>query len=775
MRLFVLTLALTVLGTPTRSAEARKIRMGYFEGGKYAYHDRLRDEFLKQLNAILPDSLEAVFAPEGYRTAAWDKDSCGLEAKELADVKTIDLVVAMGPWVVRDLLAAGFKRPIVAMHQFAPQFEGLLDSKGRPVAKNLTIQTDKSKLERDLNRLASLVKLKRLGLLYFPSSIEADSVLASVKAIGAKLGFEVVTADGVNSKGTYAYFNAYNALDKKIDALYVTPMWGLEIQMINQFFYNTDHDKIPVMSSEDKFLVDRGAFASNAAYCIFSEARFNAYKAAQIILGAKPGDLQVEFPLGTALTVNEGTAQRCRIQLERRVYNEADVVLAPPSDETPQLTLSEALARAIGFNPGFLAQHDAVAAAAQAASQAYSTYLPQIDASTALGHRDDDYVNNSRRELKKDYYVTRLNFRQKVFSLETIKSIQIAAKERDLKRLTEEQARVGLEQAVTKAFLNNMQAQEVLNQQIRIRALIDRNIEITGAKFMAEHSDEYDFSRWRSEREEATQGIIDARKNLEVAQILLNTLLNYPPEQPLNLKDEKFTSAGTQAYYVRIYDRLANENAVNSISLALINQTAANSPNLQMSEEKLQIQNIRLAQNKSRYWPTLDFGATYQYADELNDTPPPFKEERDSWTIGGILNFPIFLGTDRIHERRKLKAELNQFEYERDNQKLAVSGKVQSAFRQMISDFDDLPVAARRLEQSRINLEQVVQRYDAGELSLVNLLNEIDEITDAELDEIAVRYDFYRNMSDIFHEMGWSSYESTTPLTEKMEQLINKR
>ncbi len=771
---FMALLLIYTLPDFSSAAEPRRIRLGYFEGGKYPYHDRLKEEFLKQLNAVLPDSLEAVFASEGYRSAEWDRAASTRMAKELVEVTKIELTVAFGPWVVPDLLSAGYKKPIVAMHQFAPQYEGLLDKSGKPLAANLTIHVQRDKLEKDLARLAGLIKLRKLGFLYFPSSIEADSVLAKVKTIGAQVGFEVVSAEGANAKGTYAFFNAYGKLDQQIDALYIPPLWGLDIQMIKQFFYNTDHDRIPVMTSEDKFLVDRGALLTNNAGGIFSEARFGAYKCAQIILGKRPSDLPVEFSSGTALALNEATAQKCKIPLERRIYQEAALVAAPVSEDSPTLSLAEAISRSSTFNPGYLARHEAVEAAAQAAAQAYAAYLPQLNLSASLGYRDDNYVNNSRNELKNEFYAARLNLDQTIFSLETIRTIQVAAKNRDLQKFSLAQSQLDLENAVTGAFLNYLKAREILDIQSRIRELIDRNIEISGAKFLMENGAEYELSRWRSERDEATQAISAAHSNLKVARILLNVLLNYPAEQNIILRDEPFSASGAASYYGRIFDKLSQPATLERLAGQIFEIAAGQNAQVRQSEQKLLIQKALLSQNKSRFFPTLNFRATLSRADELQDTPPPFKEEKDSWTLSGIINFPLFEGTDRIRERRRLKAELSRLEYELDGEKLAADANVRAVFQKMLSHFDNLPVANRRLGQSRINLEQVVEQYDAGELDIINLLDELNEITDAQIDELLTRFGFFEAMADVISEMGWSASETGTSATDKMEQLINQ-
>ena len=588
-RVLLAAVALVSLADSSQAAEPKKIRLGYFEGGKYPYHDRLKDEFFRQLNTILPDSIEAAFAPEGYRSAEWDKAASTQMAKELTDVKTIDLVVAAGPWVVRDLLNAGFKKPIIGIHQFAPQYEGLLDKKGKPVASNLTIHYQKNKIESDLTALASLVKLKRLGLLYFPSSGEADSVLAQVKAVGVKLGFEVVTASGENNKGTFAFFNAYGKLEKNIDALYVGPMWACDIQMINQFFYNADHDKIPVMTSEDRFLVDRGAFLTNNAFGIFAEARFDAYKTAQIIMGNKPNKLPVEFSIPSTLAINEAAARKNRISIEPQLYSEAYLVPAPPDEDVTIVTLSYANGRAVSFNPGDTAQREAVESALKEAMKAYKEYFP-----------------NS---------VNRSNLHEDVFSLRTMNSIQIAQVLDGPEPNNPVPVQLKLEQAVTEAFLNYLKAEEVLKVEFRLRELIDRNIAVSHARHLAEKVDDRDLTGWRVEREKSTQSIVYAQNNLKVARILLNVLMNYPAEQELSLEVDRFNVESTQKLYGQLFEFLSEKSVTDSIAEKIVEITGKSPDetqpifkrllsafeNLAEVSRKFQLERITLEETVTRY------------------------------------------------------------------------------------------------------------------------------------------------------------------------------
>jgi len=515
---------------PNSYAGNTQIRMAYFEGGKYPYHDRLKEEFHRQLEAILPDSLLAVFAPEGYRSAEWDRDKSKQMAGELIGVNTIDLVVAQGPWVVNDLLEAGFTKPIVGIHQFAPQFEGLLDKSGKPKAENLTFHYQKNKIESDLTALAKIVEPKRVGLIYYSSSNEADSVLAKAKAVGKKIGFEVVTATGENNKGTFAIFNAYGKLDKRIDALYVGPMWACDIQMINQFFYNTDHDRIPVMVSEDKFFVERGALLTNNASGLYSEARFSAFKAAQIIMGKKPNTLPVEFTSEPTIAINEKAATKERIQIEPRLYSEAYVVPSPPDEDVTVMTLSYAIARAMSFNPGDTAKRLAIESAIREGEKAVKENF--LKSAPESGNNSSELISVVKENLE-------------TWSLD----------EGDSKKI-----QLGLENAVTRVFLNYVEWQEILQNEYRIRELIDRNVEVCTARFKTEKSDAKDLRFWKTERSESINRAAGARNDLMAARIILNTLMNFPIDNELSVEGSRYSIESTQKLYAKLYQFVKNDS-----------------------------------------------------------------------------------------------------------------------------------------------------------------------------------------------------------------------
>jgi len=762
--------ALIVIGWAAElSAQSvKQLRLAYFEGGQYPVHSILRKEFTRQLQLILPEGYEVVFVPEGYRSAGWKRDSCRVMAKQLAAVQNIDMIIAMGPWVVEDLLEIGFAGPILAMHQFDPVAQGLVGDDGRPVAPNLTVHIKPGQLEDDLRTLTKLVNVKRLGVLYFPSGDEGEKVISAITSLGKALDFEVITAEGFDNYGTYAFFKAYHQLDKKIDALYLPPMWRMDDIKVGEFFSMVTRDGIPTFTAEGRYLVERGALGSNAAYSIVSDARYNAVKAARILQGELPANLPTEFRGGTALALNEQTAQRCSVVLPTEAVNSAYFVAAPVPETTPYYTLTDAVERTLSYNPGYLARYDAVEAAIQAAKQAYSSYLPQVVAGASMAHFDDNAVANSRGALENDRYRSTLLMHQRIFSAEAIKSIQLAAKQKNLEQINLQQAKLDLELAVTAAYLNYLGAREILGTQLRFRALVDRNLEIAGTRYLIGEGSEIDLLRWKDERHKATSRVIRARSNLKVATVLLIVLFNLPGNSPVALDTLSFSEDHFWNDYDLLHSVVPTEESQRQLQDVLVAKGLQQNPAMRSFDVDVAIQRDLLSKNRARYYPTLDFRASFNYADQLADYPPTFVEKNTTWSVWGGLTLPVFLGTDRIRERARLKARLSQVEFEKDATGLEVMGEISAGTYDLVAQVNSLPRAIRSAELAVENLKLVVEKYDADKLGLVDLVDAFNNARNAELNSVAARYNFYLSMARLVHDIGWSAYDDNVTFREEL-------
>ncbi len=751
----------------------KTIRVGYFEGGKYPIHELLRDEYFKQLKLITPAGFNFVPTPSGFYSAVWNRDTCREMAKDLAKNDQVDIVLAVGPWVVEDLIAAGFKKPILGVHQFAPFEQGLLDQKGRPVVSNLTLQQDPGKIVRDLSVLSKLIPVKRLGVLYFPSGDEGDSVINLFRNIGKRLGFEVLTADGYNNVGTFAYFKAFERLDKNIDALYLPPLWGFDMVKLDEFFKRTNDAKIPTFVSDGKILLEKGAFATASYYDVVSEARNEAFKTVQIAQGATPGDLAVNFQSGLGLALNEQTALTCGKDIPDQVLNDFFVLDAGTLETAPHYTLAEAINRATNQNPGYLSKYDALEAASHAGDVALADYLPQLNGVVAVSRLDKDLSRYAGGVLDKNQVVAGLDFQQQIFSYGTIKAIQIAGKKKNLARMDLRQAQLDLELAVSQAYFSFLRAMDIKKALVNNRNLAEYNLELARAMNQLQAQDTVDIIRLEDERYRLTAQVTDARKNVRVARVVLNALFNLPGDSPFTLDTGSYSEPAFWSSEEAVHGELIDRPSQEKLTERLVGMALQQDPSIGRYDLLTDVAHNELSRNTGSFLPEIGFRASMDYADRITDNSG-FPTGRSSWTVGGVLRWPLFVGSQRVSQRKQLKAMLSETEYMKDAASLAVMRDVTAGVHHLVASANISASTYQSQAKAYQALDLIVAGYGAQKVDLIKLLDFQKNALDADLASINSRYDYFGAVAGLVRSVGLSSGEQSNNLLTAFRQLISQ-
>jgi len=753
-RYALLILLLPVLPTLGGSAAAepkKQVNLAFFEAGRCPGHDILRDEFSHQLQRIVSDDFEVIPIPEGYRSAEWNRDSCRIMAAELAALESADLVVAMGPWVVEDLLAAGYEKPIVALGRVDPEAEGLLDESGQPKAPNLTVQVRPVQLARDIDALTRLISVRRLGVLYFPTGNERDIIMSKLEALGRRYGFEVVTAEGYDVRGAYAFFKAYQSLEKNIDALYLFPMWAMDGAKVREFFAMTARDKIPTFVWEGAYLVQRGALAGNSGFSVIPQARLAAVNLVRILEGAVPADLPTTFDVPPGLSINEATAVQCSVEIPTTMQREVRLIPAPLPEERRHISFNDALRRAIDANPSHLARYDALEASVQAARQAYGAYLPHL-----YGRFSVTRAEGSNTPLS-DTYLSGVSLDQTLFSLETIRSIQSASQRRSIEQVNLRQSQLDLELSVGLAYLNYLQATEAYDLYVEDRNRVDRFLELSYTRREIEGGPERDVTRWELERNEASVRVARAANDLEAAGVLLNSLLNLPGHAGLRLDTVGFDPPSIVSDYRRLFSRFPDQIAQTRLGDRLVDEAMQNSPTIGLHRARIELQEKLLAQNRARFFPEVALNAAYYYTDMDWSREMYRPDYYDDWWTRIELRLPLFLGGDRFRENSKQKALLSREEYLRDDASLRVMREVLTQWDELVTLAGNMPSYARASELSLAELQPLIGDYEAGTMPLIDVLDARSNGLAAQLAALEARYRFYRTLTMLTYWLGWSA------------------
>jgi outer membrane protein TolC len=734
------------------------VHLGYFEGGGYAIHDQLRDEYLRQLKNLLPDSIEAVFVPEGYRSAVWDRDTCRQMAAELVKVKSVDMVIAMGPWVVEDLLDAGFERPIIAMELFNPYLQGLIDSTGRPIAPNLTVQLKRDRPAADLDLANKLLGIKKLGFLYFPSGEERDTVLTQIRFLGRRLGFDVYSAEGYNNRGTFAFFKAYAELKKQnVDLIYVGPLWGLDLNMIRDFFASAERDRNLVMTWDGGFLCTRGASLSNGGYSQIPDAIFSARKTVRIINGETPAALPVVYNGLTGLTLNGLLVDNPRVKIPQEVAAQAHVVPSPPPENPTSYDLSTSVARVLSLNPGYLAQEDLLHAAAAAASASGSDYYPQIDLSASASLYDKNDSHNWQDAFSDDRYRATLRLRQTILSLETLRAMHTAELQNKSAQVRLDLSRLDLELAVATAYLDYLHADERRSVLTDYRNRIDRILELAHTREDLEGGRVSDRFRWEQMRHEGTAVVMSSENAVADARVAMNVLFNLPGNAEWVLEQAHMSKEQYFGDFDIIQGNTSTRPDEETLVDKLVSTALSENPIIESVDAELATDNSRLAEKSASQLPSIGFQARLNWADSLNEAVIA-NEKNTTWSLGAYLEVPIFDGFRSRREKAALRSQISALEFQRDHRRLEVMGRTRRQATRLFSILRQMPLLSAAAQRSDNNLALVMERYEQDQDALTDMIDAYRASRDAQLALVDNRFAAYQAMADLVHAMGISSF-----------------
>ncbi len=385
---------------------------------------------------------------------------------------------------------------------------------------------------------------------------------------------------------------------------------------------------------------------------------------------------------------------------------------------------------------------------------------------------DDNTVTNSHGWVKNDQYSSGLTLDQPLFSLSAVRSIQLAARDKQTATIDLEQAQLDLEYGVTVAYLNYMKAQLALDDQLNNRRLIDYNLAMAKIKSGMGVGTDWDVNRWTTERLRTSASVYAARSNLRVARILFNVLLNQPWDQPFILDTMPYSSPMFFQSYQKIRTFIALDSSLTKAENFLVDKGLAQNPEMRLNSVELDKQRLRLSGNTARFFPTVGFRATLRNSDQYKDYPPSFLQKDNTWSVGASFRWPLFLGFDRVKERQSLKARLSELEYLRDGIRLNVMGNITSALSEMISDAGRASALQRSDDYARQQVQLTVENYESGKTGYLDCLDAANLSLSTSLSALEARISFFENAAQLVHTLGISpSHEGSSAVDVLYDRL----
>ena len=727
------------------------IKIGYFEGGQYFSHKVLSTAIKDELEQMAGDSLDFVFDAIGYRSAEWKREICRSYGRDYARMKDIDIVLAAGPWVVEDLLAAGYKGAIVGIDQFDPLEQGLIDNTGRPIAENLTVTYHPGKIESDIETIQKLYSPRRIGFLYFASGDEAGKVKSRLALAADRFNANIVSSEDYAADSLFSFFLSFAHIQDQVDVLYIPPLWGMELEQMRQFLNETMLAGVPTFSSEGFLLLEKGATSANCVRPDLPLARFTAYKIVQIANGAKPASLPTVFNEAPALCLNLDAARKLKINFDRGSINNARTIAAVPAEETPRYTINEAVNQALRENVSYLGDKALYQRAIAEAEKAYSNFYPDIRLNLEAAASDNENSAALYNDILNRKFSSDVILDQKLFSYPAIKAMQIAQKNLQIEQVGLRQAELDLKHAVIIAYLAVLENEEKVKV---IEDKIDRlrqYWEMTLANSTIGISDTLDILILQERLVSTKMLLHDANSKLRVSRVVLNVLLNRPGDEIVVLDKNDFSPEIMVAMARKFESYSSDIEKQKKFEEYMIHYGIEHSSEMQIAGLSIDIQRDLLAKNSRRYLPELTLRGKYSYSDEFE---PEYGGNDDSWTIGGYLSLPILSGWKWKHNRASLKAGMDELLYRKDMVRFARMETIIASVEKLLTDVSTLPMYYFTKNLATDNLSNAYKKFKQGRMTAPDLISLEQYASSIEADLVGRKYDFFVAYAEMLQAAG---------------------
>ncbi|MBD3369146.1 hypothetical protein GF402_02135 [Candidatus Fermentibacteria bacterium] len=203
------------------------------------------------------------------------------------------------------------------------------------------------------------------------------------------------------------------------------------------------------------------------------------------------------------------------------------------------------------------------------------------------------------------------------------------------------------------------------------------------------------------------------------------------------------------SYAVRaeeVFQPLTEED-VQSIPLVL-----DGNPSLVAQSERLFSTEDELSASKRSYWPSLNARGRWSWSStefDLGGVP-----EEDSWSVSLNLTWSIFDGWLRESNINSARASVLQSRASLESLRRSLRTGLESAYENLLYSIRSYELAELSLEQARKQLELSQTSYDLGALSLLDLLEAQEGLSDAEASVVSARISCLKAEAGLWVLMG---------------------
>lgn len=624
-----------------------------------------------------------------------------------------------------------YSRPVIAAGVLDHRLQGLPKTPGGTSGiNNFNYIESHFDVEKDLRTFKSLFNYKHLVVLV----LESDTVL--VRILDDYLGhiMETISPGSVFSLVEIDPDNIAKGLPKipaEADAVYLLPLFSEKrneqmtaiIQALNQ-------RGLPSFALTGEAYVRMGAMAAIAPdRNINVMARRIAINVLDILEGRDAGTLPVSISrYADNFVLNLETLKKIDYYPSWEAMADARMLNIEKLNQGPVLQLKSVIFEALERNLDYLTVQTDTRIQEEAAGIARSALLPQVTLSAGLTRVDENQVKTAMTAPAQTTLAGRAGFNQTVFSDDILANYAIQTILTQSQRHQEETVLMDTVLTAAQAYINLLltkSAQTIQNDNLN---LTRKNLDIAKNKAAVGAINAGEVSRWESEQAANQISLNDAFRDLQLARMALNQVLDRPVTRTFTLEDiEAQTGIELMITDPDVFRLLGNIKQMAKFSDFLIVEADRNLPELKQLQETIRSQERQvLNRERAFYLPDVALEGSmdkvikeYEY---LEKTP---SELDHPWEIALSASWPLFAGGAKKKNLSQSRYQLRRLQLEERNLRNQLYLNVRSSL-------ETAAVSAREIDLSQKGFDAALKSFDIIQAGYAEGRNSVTELVDAQ-------------------------------------------
>ncbi len=408
--------------------------------------------------------------------------------------------------------------------------------------------------------------------------------------------------------------------------------------------------------------------------------------------------------------------------LARQMPPPNDARLPEPVAVDGPLTLADCMGIALDRNPRTRASWQAAKAAAARVGEERAAYLPSADLSAGAARGKSVSLDSDRENNTRDSYAAGIDVSYLLFDggrrRARVEGAAAALLEADFRHNTTLQE---IAISVQESYYELLGAQWFLKVAQETVKRTQYQIDLARARHEAGVVTRSDVLRAETQRADAELLIVQARNGVRISQGRLARTMGLPIHAAFEIVE---LSGELQKQELPRIEQLFDE-------------AARQRPELQAALARIAATRSEVAGSRAADWPILSAGVSAGRKDT------EFVPERDEWSAGLSLSFPLFDGFERGYRTRRAHADLARAMADHADLLQGIELEVWIAYWRLIETAEAVEAAAALTASASESARLAEGEYKNGIVSMVGLIDAQTAQTEAERRLVQSRLDWY--------------------------------